>query len=159
MGISKFGTCWRIDGKLFMKSLFEYVKTNVLHGMPSGCLVTKDNIDFDIGMWQHKTYDYSSKIYSYLRSKWTPHTINLMILDESCIDVDLKTFMEDNSFEFKLRNMYLVYCIAIKSDKVTSDLCHCLKTQKYVMNAFHEKIIYENYTIFVCDFVKNLLYY
>lgn len=142
-----------------MKELFDYIKNDILHGMPSGCLVTKDAANFDIGMWQNKTYDYPSQIYSYLRLKWTPHTINIMLLDDSCTAPELIKFVEDNSFESKWRAIYLVYCIAIRSEKVTPDLCHFLKTQKYIMNAFSQKIIYQDYTIFVCDLVQNLLYY
>lgn len=142
-----------------MKELFEYVKNTILHGMPSGCLVTRDDVNFDIGMWQHKTYEYPSQIYPYLRSKWTPHTINLMILDDVCTVEDLLKFQEDNSFESKWRSIYLVYCIAIKTNKVTTDLCHSLKIQKYLMNTYHQKVIYKEYTIFVCDLVQNLLYY
>ncbi len=142
-----------------MTDLFTYVKDNILHGMPAGCLVTKDDVKFDIGMWQHKSYDYSSRIYEYLRSKWTPHTINLMILDDSCTAHDLIKFQEENSFELKWRSIYLVYCIAIKTSIITPDLIYCLKTKKHVMNSYTEKIMYGDYTIFVCDLVKNVLYY
>lgn len=142
-----------------MKELFEYIRDNVLHGMPAGCLVTKNEINFDIGMWQHKTYEHSNQIYEYLRSKWTPHTINLMILDDICTTENIIKFQNDNSFEFKWRSIYFIYCIAMKSDKVTPEICHLLKTQKYFMNTYHQKVLYKEYTIFVCDLVQNLLYY
>jgi len=142
-----------------MKDLFEYVRDSILHGMPAGCLVTKDAINFDIGMWQHKTYDYTTQIYSYLRSKWTRHSINLIILDDVCAASDLINFIEENSFDSKWRNIYFVYCIAIKTNNVTSELYQFLKTKKYPMNSYHQKIIYKDYTIFICDLVQNLLYY
>ena len=144
-----------------MKELFKYVKDEILHGMPSGCLVTKDAVNFDVGMWQHKTYDVPVDIYGYLRSKWTPHTINLLIVDgtDDTTRNNLVKFIDVNSFETKWRSTYLVYCIAIKTICVTNELCHILKTKKYVFNSYHQKVIYGEYTIFVCDLIQNVLYY
>lgn len=142
-----------------MEDLFKYVRDTILHGMPAGCLVTKTDVKFDIGMWQHKSYEHSSEIYPYLRSKWTPHTVNLLILDDDCSTDNILKLMEDNAFETKLRSIYLIYCIAVKSNIVTPELCSSLKNQKYIMNSFSEKLNYKDYTIFVCDLLKNLLYY
>lgn len=142
-----------------MKNLFDYVRDNILHGMPSGCLVTKDAIDFDIGMWQHKNYENSQNIYKNLRSKWTPHTINLIIMDDNATIEDIKQFVNNNSYEINHREIYFVYCISIKSEKVTNELADFLKTRLYPSNRYHNKLSYNGYTIFVCDFVKNLLLY
>jgi len=142
-----------------MKNLFEYVRDNVLHGMPSGCLATKDNVDFDIGMWQHKSYDSPSDIYGNLRGKWTPHTVNLVIVDDLATIEDIKKFVTNNGFEINQRNIYNVYCIAVKTEKVDSDLENFLKTRQYPFNNYRNKVRFNEYTIFVCDFVKNLLLY
>ena len=127
--------------------------------MPAGCLVTKDTIDFDVGMWQCKTYEKSYQIYDILRSKWTPHTINLIIIDDDATFENIKNYVTSNSFEINQRYIYLVYCIAIKTEKVTNELANFLKTRTYPMNSYHNKLSYNGYTIFVCDFVKNLLLY
>lgn len=142
-----------------MKKVFDYVRDSVLHGMPSGCLVTQDPPIFDIGMWQYKTYEKSEDIYGYLRSKWTPHTVNLVIVDEAATSEDVKKFVTANGFEVNGRNIYNVNCIAIKSDKVTNELADFLKTRQYPFNNYRNKVAFEDYTIFVCDFVKNLLLY
>ena len=142
-----------------MNKLFEYVKNDILHGMPSGLLVTKNELSFDAGSWQHKSYDNSVDIYGYLRSKWTSHTINLIVIDDDADISNVRKFVANNSFHVNGRSIYLVYCIAIKSSGVDNVLCDFLKSQKYPMNNYRNKLIFEDYTIFVCDFVKNLLLY
>lgn len=142
-----------------MKSVFDYVRDTVLHGMPSGCFSTKDLPNFDIGMWQHKTYENSADIYGHLRSKWTPHTINLVIVDDAATSDDVKKFVTANGFEVNGRNIYNVNCIAIKSEKVDNDLADFLKTRQYPFNNYRNKVSSGGYAIFVCDFISNLLLY
>lgn len=142
-----------------MKELFEFVRDNILHGMPSGCLVTRRPVEFDIGMWQHKAYNTNDAVYDHLRGIWTPHTINLIIFDEEAKDEDVKTFVGANAFEKNERNIYLVYCMAIKTSLVTNDLADFLKKQTFPFNAYTNKVPFNDYSIFVCDFVKNLLLY
>ena len=140
-----------------MKNLFNYVRDNILHGMPAGCLVTQGVIDFDIGDWQHKTYDNSLDIYACLRSKWTPHSINLIVVDDAAIPHGVQKFVVENQFPRNWRSIYMVYCIAMKSDKVTNELCDFLKAEPYPMNRYSTKVVFEDYTIFVVDFMKNIL--
>jgi len=142
-----------------MNELFEYVKTNILHEMPSGMLVTQNDVNFNIGFWQNKSYDNSHDIYGHLRAKWTSHTINLIILDDNASVEDLMKFVSANSFHVNGRSIYFVYCIALKSALVDNVLCDFLKIQKYPMNNYKNKVVYGDYTIFVCDFIKNLLLY
>jgi len=142
-----------------MKQLFEHVRDTILHGMPAGCLVTKGAIDFDIGDWQHKTYDNSLDIYACLRSKWTPHTINLLIVDDAAIPHGVQKFVDENHFPRNWKSIYLAYSIAIRTEKVTNELMDFLKNQPYPMNRYSNKVICGDYTIFVVDFIKNLLLY
>ena len=82
-----------------MKSVFDYTKDNILKGMPSGNLVVKSEINYDIGFWQYKTYDANSDIRNILRSKWCSTVINLFIFDETTQFDTVEKFFDSNLYE------------------------------------------------------------
>jgi hypothetical protein len=142
-----------------MKQLFEYVKYEILKGMPSGCLVTKNPVDYYIGNWQHKTYDDCNLIYDHLRGKWCPSTINLLLLHEDSTIENYIKYLEDNSFEKGGRHTYLTYCIAFKKSILTYDAIEISRHNKFVFSNYTNKIIYNDHVIFINDLIKNILLY
>lgn len=142
-----------------MKSnIFEFTRDVVLNGMPSGMLATKSEIDFDIGGWQHKSYDNDNDVRNILKMKHCSSTINILEFDLSAIPNDIFKFMSENKFELLDRNAFFVYCIVIDKLIVDNSLERTMKSNSFAMDRFSTQIVVEDKSIFINDFIKNILY-
>lgn len=139
--------------------IFNFVKNEILKEMPSGLLVTQSDINYDIGYWQHKTYENNNLIFEYLRGKWCPSTINLLIMNDDATNENFIKYLKDNSFEKGQRSTYLTYCISIKTSILTNQVIEFSRSNRFLMSNYSNRINFEEYTIFINDFVKHLLYY
>lgn len=124
--------------------------------MPSGCLVTKDVVSFDIGLWQHKTYEKNDAIWNVLRGKWCPKTINLLILDELATLKDLDDFLSESNFEKQDRNAYYITSIAIKRPDNVSYLQEIITKRKFIMDKFLEIDTIGEYVVLLNQFLSNI---
>jgi len=140
-----------------MKNLFDFVKNDLLKGMPAGMLVTASPIDFDIGHWQHKPYFDNQNINHHLKQQWCSTIVNLFIFDETIRDDQIEKFADENDFEKHNRHIYLVYFIAIPKIKVFPSTEKILKYKSLNINRFSQKIEFGDYYIFVNDFIKHIL--
>ena len=125
--------------------------------MPTGNLVVKNPIQYNIEGWDYKTYDNDHDIRMTLKNKWCSTVINLFIFDESTQYNTVKDFFESNLYEIHGRHSFLIYCIAVPisiSDDVTKLLN---KKQKFISDNYTNIFTIDNYAIYVNDFVKNLI--
>lgn len=127
--------------------------------MPSGLLVTQYDIDYDIEHWQHKTYENNDLIFEKLRGKWCPTTINLLILSDTATGENFINYLINNSFQKGQRNTYLTYCISVKTDILNDEIIDFSKSNKLIMSNYSNRYKFNEYTIFINDFIKNILYY
>ncbi len=81
-----------------MKHIFDYTKNNILRGMPSGNLVIKSPVDYDIGYWSYKTYDNDVDIRNNLRNKWCSTVINLFIFNDDTQYETVENFFNSNLY-------------------------------------------------------------
>lgn len=116
--------------------------------MPSGNLVTKDPIDFDIGMWQHKTYIANDNIRAQLRSKWCSKTINIIQFDDEIFSQNIVTFLKENDFGSLGRDSYYIYCLSFSNACLTIELIEELKRSEFIMSRY----------VHVCDINDNCIY-
>jgi len=141
-----------------MKEIFDFVKDNILKGMPAGQVVTLTPPLFSINSWQSKTYDDNNKIKDNLKGKWASTLINIMILDPNISDAQLKKFMDENDFKKYGRGIFLIYCLVIETAKVNENIKHILVDTELTINRFSTIINHGAYSIFVNDFIKDILY-
>ena len=141
-----------------MKEIFDFVKDNILRGMPTGQIVTLTPPLFSIEHWQSKTYDDNNKIKDNLKGKWTSTLINIMILDPNISEAQLKKFMDENDFKKYGRHIFLIYCLIIETTKVNENIKHILIDTELTINRFSTIINHGAYSIFVNDFIKDILY-
>jgi prepilin-type processing-associated H-X9-DG protein len=125
--------------------------------MPAGMIVTKDSVDFDIGKWQHKTYDNASGVYQILRSKWCSNTINILFFDGSIDDFDW--FWQQNDFGVIGRNAYHIYTVVVPQSMMCDRLITILNNRKILFTRYDTHIQCENKTILVNNFIRNMLCY
>lgn len=141
-----------------MKNLFEHVKETLLHGMVSGLLATKDPVDFDIGLWQHKSHGGPHSMKDNLVQLWCSKIINLFVVDKTNTKEQLYAFVDGFDFKKFEYEAYLVYFIAIPTEMVDSEMTARLAQGELNINRFSQSVVFEGYTIFVNDFIKNILY-
>ena len=139
------------------KELFDYIKNNILRGMPSGNLVTKNLVDFNIELWQNKSYDSSINIRGSLRRKWCSKTINIFYIDDICSD-NIIQFLKENDFSLLGRDSYFVYCIAFKTELLNNELKLEFVRSIFPMSKYSNNIIFNEYYIAINDFIKNILF-
>ena len=115
-----------------MKNIFDYTKNTILREMPSGNLVVKSHVNYDIGNWSHKTYDIENNIRENLKKKWCPTIINLFIFDEDVQYEQVKDFFESNLYEKNGRNSFLIYCLSV-TKSISLEVTQLLNLkQKYI---------------------------
>lgn len=141
-----------------MKNLFEYVKETLLHGMVSGLLATKDPVDFDIGIWQHKPHGGPHSMKDNLVQGWCSKTINLFVVDKTNTKEQLYAFIDANDFKKFVYEAYFIHLIAIPTEMVDAEMTARLAQGELNINRYSQSVVFEGYTIFVCDFIKNILY-
>ena len=141
-----------------MKNLFKHVRDNILHGMVAGLLATKDPVDFDIGMWQHKLHGGPHSMKDNLVQGWCSKIINLLVLDKTNTKEQLYKFIDGNDFKKFVYDAYLVYFIAVPTEMVDAELTARLAQGELNTIRFSQSVVFEGYTIFVNDFIKNILY-
>ncbi len=140
-----------------MKHIFDYTKNNILRGMPSGNLVIKSPVDYDIGYWSYKTYDNDVDIRNNLRNKWCSTVINLFIFNDDTQYETVENFFNSNLYEKHGRHSYLIYCLAVPS-LLSIDVTKLLNSnQKFISDTYSNKFECDNYVIYLNNFVKNII--
>ncbi len=140
-----------------MKYIFDYTKNNILKEMPTGNLVTKSTIDYDIGNWIYKTYDNENNIRENLKNKWCSTVINLFIFDKESKYEHIKSFFESNLYEKNGRNSFLIYCLAVP-ESLSLNVNQLLNSkQKFISDTYSNQFQINDYVIYVNDFVKNII--
>ena len=141
------------------QQLFEHVKENMLKNMPAGMLVTKNDITFDIGYWQHRAYRDNNNIDLTLRNDECSTIINLMIMDETITEPQMYKFLDEIDLTLRiLIRVNLVYFLAIPTNRVTQGIKNKLRYKSLNVNRFSESVEIEQYTIFENEFIHNLRY-
>lgn len=140
------------------QNIFNFTKQVILNGMPSGMLVTKDPVNIDVGHWQTQTYDNNTDIWNTLKIKICPVTINILEFDDSMSYEDACSFIHRNKFELIDRQSFFVYCIIINKLKVDNSFRNMMSSNEFQMDKFETEIITDGYSIFINNFMKNILY-
>lgn len=125
--------------------------------MPSGMLVTRQNPEYNYDGWQLKVFGESNNIRETLRSQWTPTVINLMLFDKETPVESIITFHEHNLYELHGRSSYLIYCIIVPINYHDSLYPILTKKQKFISDQYETYQTYEDYNIYINDFVKDIL--
>ena len=141
-----------------MRLVFEFIRDNILRKMPSGCIVTKENIEFDIGGWQHKSYNKNESIRGQLRGQWCPATINILIIDDQATHENIEKFMDENDFQKNGRHSYFVFTIAISKKLIDSQMYSILNKSKFSFTRFSTPISFDEHFVFLNDFVRPIIY-
>jgi hypothetical protein len=140
------------------QNVFTFIKLAILNGMPSGLLVTKNEINLDIGYWQHKSYENDSYIIQSLSQKWCSKTINIFEFSESTSKENIIQFLNKNKFIDIGRLFIHIYCLVFPKRVVDEPLRKMLKSNVLSMDNFSIEISVDEYSIFVNDFIKNILF-
>ena len=138
------------------QQLFEYVKKNMLKDMPAGMLVTKNNITFDIGHWQHRAYEDNNNIDAILKRDRCSTLINLMILDKTITQDQLFKFIDDIDLSIRGRNIHLIYFLSIHKPLVTEGMFNKLKYRTLNINRFSKNVEVEQDIVFENEFISDL---
>ena len=139
--------------------MFEFVKTRILKNMPTGMIVSQYFPKYDIGHWEHKSYDSQTNIRDTLKSKWCSTVINLFVFSQDTTSDSIITFIDSNLYEKQGKNSYLIYCMAIPHP-LENSIDEFMKTKrKFISDTYSNKFIVDGYVVYVNDFVKNLLKY
>ena len=138
------------------QQLFEHVKENMLKNMPAGMLVTKNDITFDIGHWQHRVYTDNNNIDVILKKNPGSVLINIMILDNTITQKQIFKFIDEIDLSIHGRNIFVVYFLVLHTPLVTDDVVNKFRYRTLNINRFSEKIELGEYTIFENEFISNL---
>lgn len=139
-----------------MNELFQYIKNNILNGMPYGCLVSSEKYKFLDQNWQYKTYKEEDNIRNELRSIWCPSTINILLFSEDVITPNIIEFLKNNLFEMHGRHMYLVYTLAIPTTVINEELSTVLIESLFPQNKFSKHSEFNGYTVYLNNFMKDI---
>lgn len=137
--------------------LFNKIKSNYLKNMPSGMVVAKDELSFDVGHWNFKSYDDNNDIKGTLKRKWCSTIINILFLDGDITKDNIHRLMDDLDFIKFNRNTYLVYIIAIPEEHVNEEVVEKLKSPSLSINRFTLNFKEDGYVLFLNDFIKNII--
>jgi hypothetical protein len=137
---------------------FKFVKDVVLNRMPSGMLVTKSPVDFDIGCWQHKYYSHNIDVRSSMLRMRCSNTVNILEFDESSTVDTISTFILANRYETIGRYAFNVNCIILYKNIVNDTIRNIMSGNKLLVDRFSTEISIDNYSVFINDFIKSILY-
>lgn len=137
---------------------FNFVKDVVLNGMPSGMLVTKNPVDFNVGYWQHKYYGSNVDVRSNMLRVRCSNTVNILEFDESSTFESISMFVSANKYETIGRYAFNVNCIVLYRVMVNDNIRKVLASNKLLMDNFSTEISIDNFSVFINDFIKNILY-
>jgi len=140
-----------------MKNLFDYTHTKILKGIPTGNLVVKSPVEFDIGTWSYKTYDNDKDIRTTLKNKWCSSVINIFIFDKDSQYQIVEDFFESNLYEKHGRNSFLIYCLVVPKTIHLETTALLTQKQKFISDTYSTQFIFDDSVIFLNDFVKNII--
>lgn len=139
-----------------MEKIFNYTKIKILRDMPTGNLVVKSPVEFDISAWSYKTYDNDENIRNTLKSKWCSTVINIFIFDKNSQYQHIENFFESNLYQINGRHSYLIYCLIVPKKLHLETTNLLTKKQKFISDTYSTQILFEDSIIFLNDFVKNI---
>lgn len=139
------------------KNIFDFTRNSILNGMPAGMLVTKDPVDFDIGYWQNKTYE-SYVIRDILAKKHCSNTVNILCFDKTTPYENVLKCIVDNDYFVHERKAFHIYTMIFDKETINESIRKELISHKLFVNNFSTEISVETHSIFICDYVKPLLY-